>query len=282
MLSYRHSYHAGNFADVLKHCVLVHSLEYMKKKEKPFRVIDTHAGVGVYSLLSKASGKTQEYENGIGKLWSSNNKNIPDALDKYLECVAGLNKTKNLVLYPGSPGIIQQFIRRQDSAYFHELHPADFLKLEKMTESYRNLYARKEDGFVGLKALLPPIEKRGLILVDPSYEIKTEYEDVVKNICTAYKRFPTGTYILWYPVIDRHRINYMERKFKSSGIRNIQLFELGIRKDSAEYGMTASGMIIINPAWSLKKEMEICLPYLAELLSENNEGSFRQVELVPE
>lgn len=285
MLSYRHNYHAGNFADVLKHCVWVHSLDYVMKKDKPVRVIDTHAGAGGYQLPLEPFKKPPEYKNGIAKLWQKNN--IPESLQRYLACVTAFNesqsgKNKPLEFYPGSPAITQALLRKQDAAYFYELHSTDFPELKVMVRRNKNIHARMEDGFTGLKALLPPPEKRALILVDPSYEIKTDYEKVVSQLCEAYTRFPQGTYILWYPVVDRARINIMEKKFMASNIRNIQLFELGLEKGHDDYGMTSSGIIVINPAWTLWKSMEECLPYLAKLLGVKGEGFYRQVELVTE
>lgn len=280
MLSYRHSYHAGNFADVLKHCVWVHSLEYITQKDKPVRVIDTHAGAGGYKLPLTFSEKPPEYKNGIAKLWQKNH--LPQALSRYLECIVGFNKSDTLEFYPGSPALTQHLLRKQDTAYFYELHSSDFPQLKQMTRRNKNIHVRMEDGFSSLKALLPPPEKRALILVDPSYEIKTDYDKVVNNLCMAHARFPTGTYILWYPVVDRARINAMEKKFMASGIRNIQLFELGLEKDHPDYGMTSSGVIVINPAWTLWQSMEKCLPYLSKHLGVKGEGFYRQVELVTE
>ncbi len=280
MLSYRHSYHAGNFADVLKHCIWVHSLSYMTKKEKPLRVIDTHAGAGIFNLPELTDNKPAEYAEGIAKLW--NNKNLPKSLQAYLSCIENFNADGALSVYPGSPALTQQLLRKQDSAYFYELHSTDFPSLQKNMRKNRSINVRNEDGFAGLKALLPPIEKRALVLIDPSYEIKSDYEKVIDNVCENYKRFSQGTYVLWYPVVDRSRINTIEKKLIASGIRNIQLFELGLENDHPEYGMTSSGVIVINPVWTLWQAMSETLPYLAKLLGRNGEGFYRQVELVTE
>lgn len=281
MLSYRHGFHAGNFADVLKHTVLVHMLEYMTQKDKPLRIIDTHAGAGVYKLNGPQAQKNREFDNGVGHLWSS--EQTPAAIARLLELVRTVNDGKQLQLYPGSPLIAQTLMRPIDRLFLHELHPADFQFLRDCMRDDRRIKVEHEDGFAGLQALLPPPDRRALVLLDPSYEVKSDYQHLIKQLLQAHKRFATGTYAIWYPVVLRQRIDEMELALKKSGIKNIQLMEFGLRADNPEYGMTASGMIVINPPWTLWGAMEETLPWLADNLGdETGEAFYRLEQLVPE
>lgn len=280
MLSYRHSFHAGNFADVLKHTVSVSILNYMLKKDKPFCYLDTHSGCGAYSLHSPEALKTKEYNNGIFPLWGRSDLPVPVA--DYMQQVVQFNEHSQLKHYPGSPSIAWQMLRDIDRLFLFELHPNEFTNMRENFSGHRQIKMANKDGLQGLVANMPPKERRGYILIDPSYEIKSEYEQVVDTLIESVRRFATGTYALWYPVVNRSVINKMERALKNSGIRNIELFELAIEADSAEKGMTASGMIVINPPWTLKKEMQDSLPFLAKTLGINGQGFYRNEVLVSE
>lgn len=280
MLSYRHGFHAGNFADVLKHTVLVHMLEYMIQKDKPLRIIDTHAGAGVYKLSGPQAQKNREFDSGISQLWA--NKQQPAAIARFVEQVRTVNDSGELQLYPGSPLLTQTLMRPIDRLFLHELHPADFQFLRDCMRDDKRIRVENEDGFAGLQALLPPPDRRALVLIDPSYEVKSDYQHLIKQIIQAHKRFPTGTYAIWYPVVSRQRIDEMELALKKSGIKNIQLMEFGLQPDSLEHGMTSSGMIVINPPWTLWAAMEETLPWLADTLTENNTGFYRLEQLVAE
>lgn len=280
MLSYRHGFHAGNFADVLKHTVLIHMLEYMTQKDKPLRIIDTHAGAGVYKLNGPQAQKNREFDNGIGQLWAS--EQPPAAIARLIELVRTVNDGKQLQLYPGSPLIAQTLMRSIDRLYLHELHPADYQFLRDCMRDDKRIKVADEDGFASLQALLPPPDRRALVLIDPSYEIKSDYQHLIKQLLQAHKRFATGTYAIWYPVVLRQRIDEMELALKKSGIKNIQLMEFGLQADNPEYGMTSSGMIVINPPWTLWGAMEETLPWLVNQLSENGSGFYRLEQLVAE
>jgi len=268
LLSYRHSYHAGNHADVLKHIVQIEILEHMIKKDSTFDYIDTHAGAGLYNLQSEHATKLQEYTQGIAKL---SPEQWPE-LATYFDILAKNNSSDQHRFYPGSPLIASYFLRKKDRAWLYELHPKDAELLLKNTSKSRNTRVMRDDGFKGLLSLLPPVSRRGLILIDPSYEIKTDYGKVFSVIDDAYKKFPTGTYALWYPVVDRMTIEQLERKLIRSGIKNIQRFELGIRADQFGTGMSASGMIVINPPWTLMDKMATVLPKLVTTLG--GDGAF--------
>lgn len=280
MLSYRHSFHAGNFADVLKHTVATSIINYMLKKDKPFCYLDTHSGCGAYSLQSSEALKTNEFNNGIVPLWGR--EDLPTPVADYLKQVIEFNAQSKLEFYPGSPSIAQQMLREQDRLFLFELHPNEFTNMRGNFSGTKQIKMANSDGLQGLVANMPPKERRGFILIDPSYEIKSEYQQVVSTLIEAHKRFATGTYALWYPVVNRQTIKQMESELTASGIKNIQLFELGIEADSAEKGMTSSGMIVINPPWTLQKEMQSSLPFLAETLGKDGQGFYRIETLVGE
>ncbi len=276
MLSYRHSFHAGNFADVIKHIVVVEILQHLTHKDKPFDYIDTHAGAGLFNLHSSDAEKLEEHNEGIGKLYF----NESSKLSHYLNIIRKYNPADSLDFYPGSPSIAEYFLRPQDKAWLFELHSKDLALLKDNMAGKKHFKIFHEDGFKGLLALLPPHSRRGLILIDPPYEIKADYNKVYSTVVEAYKKFSTGTYAIWYPVVDRQRINALERKFTASGINNIQQFELGLAPDSNERGMTASGMIVINPPWTLMEKMLGLLPEITNLLGNKKQGAFYKCNLL--
>jgi 23S rRNA (adenine2030-N6)-methyltransferase len=282
MLSYQHGYHAGNFADVLKHIILVQALKYLKTKDKPLCYVDTHSGSGDYGLNTGDALKNKEFLGGIDKLWQIND--LPGCVGDYVELLKQFNGTKPLNRYPGSPLIASQLLSEKDRLFLYELHTAEsrLLTANHQIKRDKRVKVFRADGLKDSLGLLPPKEHRGLILIDPSYEIKNEYQTVVTALKEMTKRFASGCYLLWYPVVARKRNQYMERALKTSGITNIQLFELGIRADSDEFGMTACGMIAVNPPWTLLTEMQQVLPWLAETLGENEQGHFRIEQLVGE
>lgn len=279
MLSYRHSFHAGNFADIIKHIIVVEILEHLTKKEKPFTYIDTHSGAGLFNLTSEHARKLEEHMGGIGKLEP---QEWPE-LVRYFEVIAAQNDGDAAgAYYPGSPLIAQDFLRGLDKAWLYELHPEDVQRLRHNIGRDRRVQVKHEDGFKGLLGLVPPPARRGLILIDPSYEIKADYDQVFKVVNTAYKKFSTGTYAIWYPVVDRRQIDDLERSFIHSGIKDIQRFELGLTADTRSRGMTATGMIVINPPWGLMDKMSAVLPKLVEALGESDDAFYKADVLVEE
>jgi 23S rRNA (adenine2030-N6)-methyltransferase len=280
MLSYQHAYHAGNFADVLKHVVLVQVLKYLKTKDKPLCYLDTHAGSGVYKLSNSEAQKNREYLNGIGKLWQR--EDLPACVADYVNLIKQFNQPGQLTSYPGSPLFASQLLSDKDRLFLYEWHTAESRLLGDSVKEDKRIKIFRADGLKDSLGLLPPKEHRGLILIDPSYEIKNEYQTVADALKEMTKRFATGCYLLWYPVVARKRNRYMERALQASGIKNIQLFELGIQADSEELGMTACGMIAINPPWTLLADMKLTLPWLAEALGENQQGFYRIEQLVGE
>ncbi|OBT10184.1 rRNA methyltransferase [Vibrio sp. UCD-FRSSP16_10] len=279
MLSYRHSFHAGNHADVLKHIVQSLILDALKQKETPFVYHDTHSGVGRYDLTHEWSEKTGEYKQGIAKLWQQSD--LPEAISSYLESIRVLNDGDELRYYPGSPRVARAQIRRGDRMVLTELHPSDFPLLEQEFHRDRQVKIFKEDGFSRLKGSLPPKERRGLVLIDPPYELAKEYRDVVQAIAQSYKRWATGVYAIWYPVVNRYDIEDMLEGLQGLGIRKILQIELGVSPDTNERGMTASGMIVINPPWKLESQMQEILPALKQAIAPAT-GHFKVEWVVPE
>jgi len=282
MLSYRHGFHAGNHADVLKHCVLISVLDYMAQKNTPFVYVDTHAGAGMYSLQDAWAEKTRDYETGITRLWPlSGSPDMPPVLQAYLHKIHELNPGGELQQYPGSPWIAESMLRRDDRARLFELHPNEYKNLHELFARNKRFKTEQRDGFQGLNEVMPPIERRAVTLIDPSYEVKADYQTVVQTVKAAHKKFNTGIYLIWYPVLSRQQINRFEQAFIDSGMRNIMLAELCIRADVEHVGMTGSGMIIVNPPWVLAESLEVTLPYLQKVLAEG-EGSWRIRQLVAE
>ena len=270
MLSYRHAFHAGNFADVLKHSVLTLVLEYMTRKEKGFLYVDSHSGAGMYQLSDEYAQKTGEYKDGIAKLIDSDaqNDDIPEPLIEYIELIKRLNLGADLNIYPGSPGIARQFMRRQDSSHLFELHPTDIEHLTDFCQRWRKVFVKQSDGYQGVLSLLPPPSRRGVVLIDPPYELKEDYSKAVKTIIKGYKKFATGIYILWYPVVKRELVEQMKSQFQASDVKNLLQVEFCLTEDTEEYGMTGTGLFIVNPPWQLAQQLSEILPYLKTKLGD--------------
>lgn len=279
MLSYRHAFHAGNFADVLKHSVLTLVLEYMTRKEKGYYYIDSHSGAGMYSLADEYAQKTGEFKNGIAKI--INQQDIPEALSDYIDLIQSLNIENELNYYPGSPAIAKYFDRRQDSAHLFELHPTDNQLLTEYCQRWNKSHVNQSDGYQGVLSLLPPPSRRGVVLIDPPYELKEDYPKAVDTIIKAYKRFATGTYILWYPVVKRELVEKMQTQFTKSDIKNLLQVEYCQLNDTDEYGMTGTGLFIVNPPWQLQNQLNEILPYLKEKIG-NPQSHFSVTQLIEE
>lgn len=279
MLSYRHSFHAGNHADVLKHLTEVAILDYLLQKDKPLCYHDTHAGAGLYSLQSSQAQKTAEYTEGIGKLWHYQPQS--PLLGKYLDLVKQLNPDGELNFYPGSPKIAAMLLRAGDQLQATELHPSDFPLLQSQFLQRRLTRIENIDAFAGIKAMLPPLVKRGLVLIDPPYELKTEYQDLIKGLQEAYKRFPQATYAIWYPVIERSSIEAFIAAIVATGIKNQLRIEFNLHADSPGHGMTGSGMLVINPPYTLAQSLAPALSEVQQQLG-NPASHYQIMQLVGE
>jgi 23S rRNA (adenine2030-N6)-methyltransferase len=273
-MNYRHIYHAGNFADVLKHAVLARLIAYLRQKDKPFRVIDTHAGIGVYDLSSEEAQKTGEWQDGIGRLMESPlPAHVAPLLQPYLETVRALNPDGGLTLYPGSPKIARLMLRREDRLSLMELHPADYEELGANFAGDFQVRVTRLDGWLALNAHLPPKEKRGLILVDPPFEIEGEYRRLADGLAKAWRRFPGGVYCLWYPLKKGAPVGDFHQALEDLEIPKMLAAELSVKSERETTGLTGSGLIVVNPPYTLKGELDILLPFLKEKLAQDRFAS---------
>lgn len=279
MLSYRHAFHAGNHADVLKHFVLMQVIAHTAQKDKPFWYIDTHAGAGKYSLDAGYATQNAEYESGIAKLWNEND--LPQALLNYVGYIKSLNqpsspKTAKLNMYPGSPLCAQALLRADDRMRLFELHPSDFdILRENFKGHQRTVKIDMSNGFGGIKAILPPPPRRAVVLIDPPYEEKQDYQRVVEIIKDSLQRFATGTYIVWYPLLQRPEPNQMVEKLKQLNLKNWLNVSLTVQEPAIEgFGMYGSGLFIVNPPWTLPNILSEVMPYLTEKLAVDDGASF--------
>lgn len=278
MLSYRHGYHAGNHADVLKHAVYAFCLDYLTRKEKPLLLLDTHAGGGVYDLQSPEALKTGEFRDGVAKVVGRDD--APALLRPWLNRLAARNPEGALRWYPGSPALALDGARAVDRLAFFELHGNEQSALARFAGRRAKLSLQNSDGLKGLIALTPPPERRMLALIDPSYEIKTDYEAVVDAVVKAWRKFPSGCLIVWRPVIDRSRTDAMAQGLKEAGLTGVYDIELCMTPDTAARGMSGSGLWVVNPPYTLPEAAETALPWLAEALGAR--GPSRAGWLAPE
>jgi 23S rRNA (adenine2030-N6)-methyltransferase len=267
VLSYQHDYHAGNHADVLKHWLLVECVRYMQRKAAGFEYIDTHAGSGRYQLDSPLALKTAEHQQGIMRLLQ---QPLPEMTD-YLTLVQAAVAAKR---YPGSPGLVNELLRPQDRSWLFELHPQAFKELEKNCARRKRVFVRQADGFTGLLSLLPVASKRALVLIDPAYEVKDDYATVVTLLQAAVKKMPQATFMLWYPVVDKDRVRRLESDLAKAALPNLTQFELSVRDYVAGNGMSGSGVMIVNPPYTLKEAADAVLPRLSALLAGDGVSRF--------
>ena len=274
MLSYRHAFHAGNHADVLKHLILILLARYLGQKDKPYWIIDTHAGAGAYDLEGAHARKLAEFESGVGRLWAK--QGLPEALAAYVEEVRRFNPDGRLRKYPGSPLFAQWSMREQDRLRLFELHTSDARLLQAtFQDAGKNVIVERTDGFAGLKALLPPPPRRALVLIDPSYEEKQDYERVVQALRDSLIRFPGGVYALWYPQLTRLEAHELPQRLKRLPAKSWLNAALRVRTPAQDgFGMHGSGMFILNPPWTLHAELAKVLPFLAEILGDDAGAGF--------
>lgn len=274
MLSYRHAFHAGNHADVLKHLVLIELTKYLGQKEKPYWYVDTHSGAGAYALDSAYAAKLAEYKDGIGRLWER--KDLPPPLADYVALVRRLNPDRRLAVYPGSPYFALWTMRDQDRLRLFELHSKDARLLQENFQSAgKQVIVEATDGFAGLKAVLPPPTRRALALIDPSYEEKQDYDRVVKSLREALSRFPGGVYALWYPQLTRLDAHELPARLKSLPAKGWVHVALRVREPSKDgFGMHGSGMFVLNPPWTLHATLGEVMPYLTSTLAVDDGASF--------
>lgn len=272
MLSYRHSFHAGNHADIIKHATLCLILEALNQKDKPYFYGDTHAGAGCYSLASEHAKATGEFQGGIGKLWQQ--RELHPLLSPMMSVIKQYNGG-GLRFYPGSPLFAKALMRENDKLILNEMHPSDAPLLAREFKTDRRSHIYTMDGYSFCKDRLPPTPRRGVVLMDPSYELKDEYQKLFRSLEEGLKRWETGTFALWYPVVERSKIDDLEKKIKRHVKRPTLQVELAVQADTEGYGMTASGLIVVNPPWKLFEQLSELLPWLAEHLEADKDASQR-------
>ena len=273
-MNYRHAFHAGNHADVLKHVVLLAWLDRLLAKETPVFVLDTHGGRGEYALDDGSAARTGEAAAGIGRLWGR--ADLPQAVAEYVDVVRGLNPDGRLRLYPGSPWIASRLMRPQDRLRLFELHTTDagLLRLS-FAELGRQVRIEAADGFEGLKAVLPPPPRRGLILIDPAYEVKTDYRQVIATLKAGMERFATGIFAVWYPQIPRHKARELPERLRRLSATRWLHVTLSVRAVSADgHGMHGSGLFMVNPPWSLADTLGGVLPWLTRVLGQDDRACY--------
>ncbi len=279
MLSYRHAFHAGNHADVLKHYVLFEILSYYGQKDKPYWYIDTHAGAGQYDLKGPQAAQNAEYLEGVGRLWEQSQ--LPPALVAFLGALRAFNSGPDLRIYPGSPLLAGSLVRDEDRMLLYEMHPADLRALQaRFKASGRQVRVRGEDGFAGLVGILPPPTRRAVILIDPPYEVKADYRRVEEVLSAALKRFPQGTYVLWYPLLRRNEVQVMRERFRRLEAPAWLQVELQVRQPTGS-GMYGSGVYVINPPWTLPQQLESILPTLRDRLAVDAGARFSLESHIP-
>lgn len=264
-MNYRHAYHAGNFADVMKHATLALAIAALKRKDTPFFVLDTHAGIGAYDLEAPQADKTGEYLNGIARVLDA--PDPPAELEPYLAVVRSWNAGGALRRYPGSPELVRGLMRPQDRMALVELHPEDFETLRARFHGDRRVGVHHLDGYTAAKGLLPPAERRGLVLMDPPFEVKNEFERLLAALRRARKLWPTGLYMVWYPIKGREAVDAFLQAIADQGGPEALAVELLLRPAVDPFKLNGSGLLIINPPWQLRENLQRILPWLTGLVA---------------
>ena len=288
-MNYRHAYHAGNFADVLKHIVLVLCLEHLKKKPAPFRVVDTHAGIGTYKLDARETAATEEWRDGIARLWAATEGGTSATGDlapvaPYLAEITRANgAAKSFNVYPGSPALIAGLLRADDMLAANEMHPDDHTRLAAHFARDKRVKVMALDGYTALKSLLPPPEKRGLVLIDPPFEEPGEFQRMTEGLNNGLARFKGGTYLLWYPIKDLKPVQRFQRAISAvagqAGVETVLALDLFIRAPRHPDLLNGCGLIVVNPPFTLEPELRRLGPALADLLQQGPGAAFEVEKL---
>jgi 23S rRNA (adenine2030-N6)-methyltransferase len=272
-MNYRHAFHAGSFADVVKHAMLVRILIHLRGKPAAFRVLDTHAGAGLYDLAGPEASRGGEWRAGIGRLLAAPVGEPARALlAPYLEAVARLNPAGSLTTYPGSPALVLSLLRPQDRLIACELEPAAAAALARHLGRDRRSKALALDGWTALNAYVPPKERRGLVLIDPSFEDEGDFPRLAEGLEAAHRKWPGGSYLLWYPIKERAGPDTLARRLRRSGIGKILRAEIRIAPSPGSNRLNACGLIAVNPPWTLGSELAVLLPALAAILAGKGGG----------
>jgi 23S rRNA (adenine2030-N6)-methyltransferase len=280
-MNYRHAFHAGGFADVHKHSVLARILLHLRLKPAAFRVVDTHAGAGRYDLAGPESTRSGEWRDGIGRIWAARANGLPlDLMAPYLDAVGGLNPSGELRNYPGSPFIAKTLMRPQDRLIACELEPKAAALLAAALRGDRRAKALAIDGWTAAGAFVPPRERRGLVVVDPPFEDVADFDRLSAALAGAHGKWPTGIYLLWYPIKERGAPDALARRLKRLGLPDILRSELAIGSPRTDGGLLGSGLIVVNPPFTLEQDLRVLMPTLCAVLSPH--ATARTERLVPE
>ncbi|HVV78138.1 MAG TPA: 23S rRNA (adenine(2030)-N(6))-methyltransferase RlmJ [Pseudolabrys sp.] len=275
-MNYRHAFHAGNFADVLKHVVLSRVLVHLREKAGAFRVVDTHAGAGLYDLSSNEATRGGEWQNGIGRLLDATlPKQAAELLAPYLDAIRALNPPDRLRHYPGSPVLAQHFLRKQDRLIACELEPNAASALRRSLRGDDRAKAIEIDGWTGLTAYIPPVERRGVVLIDPPFEEKGDYTRLANALDTARRKWASGAYLLWYPIKGRPEPDALAKRIRRFAIPKVMRVELTVSPLSDPTRLNGCGLIVLNPPWKLADELAGLLPILAGVLAPAGKGASR-------
>jgi 23S rRNA (adenine2030-N6)-methyltransferase len=280
LLAYRHLFHAGNFADVFKHALLTRLLLLLEQKDKPFCYLDTHAGIGRYDLSHAWAQKLTEYKDGIERVWQRDD--IPELLAPYMQIVRAQNRDSQLRFYPGSPVIARELLRPTDRMVLVELSKDDCARLGHLFAEEPRVKVVNDDGYHALKTFLPPHERRGLTLIDSSFDRGGEFERLTQGLVLARRRFATGVYALWYPLMEPPVMHQFERSVAASGVRKILQAELSVWGSKWRASLRGCGMLVVNPPFGFEQQARTVLDWLWPALSEDREGGVRVRWLVPE
>jgi 23S rRNA (adenine2030-N6)-methyltransferase len=280
MLAYRHLFHAGSFADVFKHSLLSRLVLALQKKEKPFFVLDTHAGIGRYDLDHEWAQKNAEYRDGIARIWGR--KDLPDEFVPYFDAIRGENSASSMRYYPGSPRIVRRLLRPVDRMVLIELNRKDCESLGWLFGGDRQTAVHLMDGYQSLRAFLPPKERRGLVFIDSSFDRAREFDRLANGLAEAYRRFATGIYALWYPLMEPMTMRAFERELVETGIRNMLQLELTVLPEGFNEGMRGCGMIVVNPPFGFEEQARAMISWMRPLLAREDDGSDRIFWLAPE
>lgn len=263
-MNYRHIYHAGNFADVAKHLFLIALLNHFKQKDTPFCYLDTHAGIGLYDLTSEQALKKQEYDTGVLKIVDAQDK-VSSEILQYINIIQAINKDNQLQFYPGSPWIAKSLLRENDQLILCELHSDDYQTLKNNFKAQKNCAIHCQDAYLGMKAFLPPKEKRGLVLIDPPFEVTDEFDRIVNALHIAIKHFQSGCYMVWYPIKDKKQVKHFIQNVSKLEKPYLN-YEFNISESVAKTALQACGILIINPPWKLEDNIsQNIMPYLHEI-----------------
>jgi 23S rRNA (adenine2030-N6)-methyltransferase len=275
-VNYRHAFHAGNFADVFKHAVLCRILDYLRAKPAPFRVIDTHAGAGLYDLAGWEASRGGEWRDGIERLMAAPlAAPVAALLAPYLEVVGALNERGRLKTYPGSPALARAWLRPEDRLIVCEVEPQAAAALRQNLRGDVRIKMLEIDGWTALGAYVPPKERRGVVLVDPPFEEGSDFHRLSHGLAEAHRKWATGIYALWYPIKDRGEPDALAKRLRRSGIAKMLRAELNVAPLSDPTRLNGCGMILVNPPWTLESELSVLLPVLAGILGRDGKGAFR-------